>query len=98
MTWAELLDEMEARLHASRGALAGNAAPPAPLSPPDDLGPLPDELRPRAVLVLSATRALEAEVTAHQYLVAEHLQALQQVLAHTSVEERPPSVYVNVKA
>jgi hypothetical protein len=65
VTWEHELDAMEACLDAHREAFSYRKVtlpPPRRPSAPEELGPLPDELRPRAERLLRATQAFEGEV------------------------------------
>lgn len=65
MTWSDALDALEARLADQRVALAeGQPDRLAPFTPPSGLGPLPEELLPRALRLLDEQEALIAELTA----------------------------------
>jgi len=59
-TWGEVLDQLEAEVAELDAALAGgDAVPLHAWVPPRGLGPLPEELRPRAQTV--ATRMTQAQ-------------------------------------
>jgi hypothetical protein len=55
--WREVLDDMEDRLADVDRHLSTGGPAVAPLALPEDLGPLPDDLRARAGRTLSETRA-----------------------------------------
>jgi hypothetical protein len=60
MDWPELLDSLEGGLRGYDLALRGEAAPPEPFDPHVyKLGPIPDELVPRARDILRRTAELE---------------------------------------
>lgn len=86
--WAEALDELEADVEAVESLLADDhrhrEVPAAtPWAPPDGLGPLPLDLRPRADGILNrqlaAARALTVAMTANR--------------RHTTAAERIESGY-----
>lgn len=68
MAWAKYLDQLETTLrHLHRGALR------ADFPRPEDLGPLPDELRPRAESLLRAVNILENDIRTSRSMVAARL-------------------------
>lgn len=60
--WPALLDALEERLRRLEQSAAGAGDPVAPQPDLVPDGPLPDELRLRALCVLDATRRLEEDV------------------------------------
>jgi hypothetical protein len=74
MTWSAFLDTVEERINEARSALDNDEPPPethtVQLAIPADLGPLPEELRERA---LAATSAL-ADVEARTRLMMDDVQ------------------------
>jgi hypothetical protein len=75
MTWAEILDALEASAAAFEATLADpeHAVEPAPLVLPAAAGPLPAGLRARADDVLGRLRAAEGELRARRDLLAQEL-------------------------
>ena len=74
--WVRELDAMEAYLDAHREAFSFRDVHRPPLRRPpslDELGPLPEALRPRAEGLLRATRAFEGEVADARASVARAL-------------------------
>jgi hypothetical protein len=60
--WESSLDTLTALVDRQRRYVAGEAAAPSEVwEPPSD--PLPDELRPRAIVLLHETRALESAIS-----------------------------------
>jgi hypothetical protein len=60
--WPELLDDIERRLAQVDRELATGGPAVAPFEMPDDLGPLPPELRQRAERMLRETLTKQAAV------------------------------------
>jgi hypothetical protein len=71
--WPEVLDDMEDRLADVDRELSRGGPAVAPLALPADLGPLPADLRPRAVRALQQTRAMQARAEAAREGIAEAL-------------------------
>lgn len=63
MGWPDLLATLEADLAAYEQAFRGEGEPPPAFEVPENLGPLPEDLRERAAEVLRRTLAVEAEVS-----------------------------------
>jgi hypothetical protein len=89
--WLEALAEME--------ALAGRAGDvdftPSPYTPPVGLGPLPDDLVPRAAGVQAAQWSAAQRVLDARRRVAAHITALKAVPA---AHDRDASVYLDASA
>jgi hypothetical protein len=84
-TWTTALDEFEARLEAQRAALdAGDAGQVAPFLPPDDLGPLPDHLLPRAQALLVGSRDLEEELAGNVQTLGQDLAVVRTIGTSTA--------------
>jgi hypothetical protein len=66
--WTAVLDELEASARSPEELVAWN--------PPEDLGPLPDALSPRAAAVLAALDAARAELGTVASSLLEELDAL----------------------
>jgi len=84
---------MEAHLAAQREAFSfRDAAYPPARTPggPDELGPLPEDLRRRAEALLRATRALEGEV-------ADARASVGRALRHARGTARRPAAYVDAR-
>ncbi len=62
MGWPEVLADMGNRVTDTRRFLQQGGQPPQAFVLPDDLGPLPDELRLAAAALLADTHRAEAEV------------------------------------
>lgn len=70
MAWEEYLDQLETSLRdLHKGGLR------AVFPGPDDLGPLPDELRPRAESLLGAVNLLESDIRTRRSMVTARLAA-----------------------
>jgi hypothetical protein len=62
-SWTEALDRLEAHADRAEQMLRGAASPaPPPWQPPADLGPLPNELVPRARTLLARQQRLMAAI------------------------------------
>ena len=63
-SWTEALDRLEAHADRAEQMLRGVSAAPAPppWQPPADLGPLPNELVPRARMLLARQQRLMAAI------------------------------------
>ncbi|GAA3660643.1 hypothetical protein GCM10022237_20610 [Nocardioides ginsengisoli] len=63
-SWTEALDRLEAHADRAEQMLRGASAAPAPppWQPPADLGPLPNELVPRARMLLARQQRLMAAI------------------------------------
>jgi len=89
--WLEALAEME--------ALAGRAGDvdftPSPYTPPVGLGPLPDDLVPRAAEVQAAQRSAVQRVLDARRRVVAHIAALKTVPA---AHDSDASVYLDASA
>jgi hypothetical protein len=77
--WNKVLDEIEADLAAVETALAERS--PAPVRPrpgagSEPLGPMPEELAPRAQFLLERTRSLEAQAETDRDRIGASLRAL----------------------
>lgn len=88
MGWPEVLDEMERRLADVDRELRSGGPAVAPWALPDDLGPLPAELRPRARQTLALTRAKQAEAEEARARIGEALRQGRTVA-------REPAAYVD---
>jgi hypothetical protein len=73
MNWADVLEEMEKRVADAKQVIMAGGAPPSEFSLPDDIGPLPPELRARATAVYVATVALQRKITKAQAGILEAL-------------------------
>ncbi len=76
--WVSELEAMEAYLSAQREAFSYRDVERPPLREPsalDQLGPLPESLRPRAEQLLRATRAFEGEIVDARSSVAAALRS-----------------------
>ena len=92
MKWADLLDDMEARLGAHARALREGTSPPEGVVVPRDIEPLPAELVHRARRLLEATGQMEAEVEARRDALSEALTRA------ARSETREPAAYVDARA
>lgn len=90
MGWPELLQDMTARLAASRRLLREGGPPPAPLVLPADLDPLPADLVAQAQAVLADTLQVEADV-------AQARDRLRRGLRRSSPDVTSPA-YVDLRA
>ena len=90
MAWPELLDEMERRLADVERGLTTGAVTVSPFVLPEDLGPLPPDLRERAARALRATVAMEAEVESSRERVAD-------ALRRSRVPTRRPAAYLDTR-
>jgi hypothetical protein len=88
--WPEALEEMEERLAAAERTLSLGTPPPGTFEEPTEAGPLPPELRERAVGILTATRRLEWRVRAARDRLA-------QARLRSVAPERKPSAYVDAR-
>jgi hypothetical protein len=96
-TWANALDEYEARLHAQRAALdGGEAGAIASFAPPVDLGPLPQSLADRAKELLRQSVDLEAELAGNLQAIKEDLAVVNTV--STSTDRPSTPLFVDVSA
>ena len=68
--WVAVLDAMERRLMVAERYLAGEAVHVEHFVLPDDLGPLPVELRPRARALLAATADAEERLAVEMESIA----------------------------
>ena len=73
MGWPELLDDIERRLADVDRELSAGGPPVSAFELPDDLGPLPADLRPRATKALRHTLAKQAEAEKARDGIAEAL-------------------------
>jgi hypothetical protein len=89
--WPEVLDDMESRLVDVDRVLATGGAAVSPFVLPDDLGPLPDELRQRATHVLHETRAQQAAAEDARERLAE-------ALRQSRTAARQPASYLDIWA
>ncbi|HUY22926.1 MAG TPA: hypothetical protein VMV22_11390 [Acidimicrobiales bacterium] len=90
MGWSEVLDDIERRLtDVKRGLRTGEPAT-TPFTLPEDLGPLPVQLRLRAQRALRATEAMQADVEEARDRIAD---ALRRGRATT----REPAAYVDTR-
>jgi hypothetical protein len=92
--WVSELDAMEAYLSAQRDAFAYRDVERPSLRAPsalDELGPLPESLRPRAEELLRATRAFEGEIVDARASVAT-------ALRHAERGSRQRAAYVDQRA
>jgi hypothetical protein len=60
--WPEFLDDIESRLADVERELNSGGPAVSPFALPDDLGPLPEQLRERAAAALHRTEMMQAEV------------------------------------
>jgi hypothetical protein len=91
MGWPEVLDDMERRLDDVDRELSSGGPAVAPFALPDDLGPLPVDLRERARRALTETRARQTEVEAARDRVAAALRQSRTV-------PREPAAYLDTWA
>jgi hypothetical protein len=92
--WERELEEMERYLAAQREAFSSrDVARPPERRPtaPGELGPLPDDLRPRAEALLRATRAFEGEVTDARASVSAALRSVRRT-------RRSRAAYIDARA
>jgi hypothetical protein len=92
--WTSELEAMEAYLSAQREAFSYRDVERPPLRDPcalDQLGPLPESLRPRAEELLRATRAFEGEMVDARASVAT-------ALRHAERGRRQRAAYVDARA
>jgi hypothetical protein len=88
--WAELLDEMEGRLAATRATLHEGSPAPARFLELQDMSRLPEELRERAARILVETRRLEVGVRAAR-------DRLSSARLRSVARPRTPSTYVDTR-
>jgi hypothetical protein len=96
-TWADALDEYEARLDAQRAALdGGEAGAVTPFAPPAGLGPLPQALAERANELLRQSRDLELELAGNLQAIKDDLAVVNTVSTATDRPSTP--LFVDVSA
>lgn len=96
-TWTSVLDQLEARIAEQRAALdAGEAGMVTPFMPPEDLGPLPPELLPRARELLRESDDLVAELAGNVAHIRQDLAVVRTVGA--SAGRAPGARFVDTSA
>jgi len=84
--WPEVLDDMEDRLHDVERELSTGGPPVRAFVLPSGLGPLPADLRDRAVALLRGTLSKQADAEAARAKVAE-------AMRQGRVTRREPAAY-----
>lgn len=88
MRWHDLLDELERRNEACERFLQHAGPWPAEVIAPDDIGPLPRELKSRAVSLLADTERLQAAARTNR-------SAALQLLSRKQDNLQGPACYVD---
>lgn len=95
-SWADALDDFEARLDAQRAALdAGEAGGLSPFEPPIGLGPLPPELLARAEDLLAQAVDLEQELADNVVALGQDLAVVRRMEASTATPQHAHFVDFN---
>lgn len=99
MGWPERLDAMERCVTVAQRLARGEgvSAVEAGMLPPAD-GPIPSALVPRAVSILTATRAAEAAVGEALAQAGTRLQVLRRSARPSDPEQRAGPAYVDTRA